>query len=120
MAEVPKLPASRPDAVDPTGSPASQVPVRRLGTASEASLSFALAACCGIAAGLASTLFLGTLDAVTSIRWRFPWLLMLLPVAGVATVQVYRAWGRGRSAAPRWCWMPSGTPGPGFRASSRQ
>ena len=95
MAEVPKLPASRPDAVDPTGSPASQVPVRRLGTASEAFLSFALAACCGIAAGLASTLFLGTLDAVTSIRWRFPWLLMLLPVAGVATVQVYRAWGRG-------------------------
>ena len=57
--------------------------------------SLALAACCGIAAGLAGALFLTALDAVTSLRWRFPWLLYLLPVAGVVSVRAYRAWGRG-------------------------
>ena len=94
MAEVPKSPASPPEAVDPSGNPASKVSVRPLGTASGSVVSFALAACCGIAAGLAGAFFLGALDVVTSLRWRMPWLMFLLPVAGVATVQAYRAWGR--------------------------
>src|SRR5438874_318706 len=38
----------------------------------------------GAAIGSAVALFLWSLDAVTKIRWAHPWLLFLLPIAGVA------------------------------------
>ncbi len=49
----------------------------------------------GLGAGLASAVFLIALDAVTALRWRHPWLLYLLPVAGLAMVRAYALWGRG-------------------------
>lgn len=49
----------------------------------------------GAGAGLASALFLVALDAVTALRWRFPWLSILLPAAGLLMVRAYTLWGRG-------------------------
>jgi len=46
-----------------------------------------------IAIGSAVALFLWLLDAVTHIRWQYPWLLFLLPVAGVIIYFVYKLWG---------------------------
>lgn len=37
--------------------------------------------------------FLWSLDRMTELRWQYPWLLWLLPVAGVAVVWIYRAVG---------------------------
>ncbi|MCU1457823.1 MAG: voltage-gated chloride channel protein [Actinomycetia bacterium] len=51
----------------------------------------------GVLAGLASALFLVTLDWATDTRLSNPWLLYLLPVAGLAVGCVYRYLG-GRSA----------------------
>jgi H+/Cl- antiporter ClcA len=47
----------------------------------------------GIAVGSAVALFLASLDAVTALRWREPWLLYLLPVAGLVTAVAYRLFG---------------------------
>lgn len=38
--------------------------------------------------------FLWLLDKVTVIRWRQPWLLYLLPLAGVVIYYLYRLWGK--------------------------
>jgi len=38
-----------------------------------------IAALAGLGSGLTSAFFLTALDAVTAIRWRYPWLLFLLP-----------------------------------------
>lgn len=46
-----------------------------------------------VLAGSASALFLWALDRVTALRFGFPWLLYLLPVAGVLIVGLYQAWG---------------------------
>lgn len=54
-----------------------------------------IAALAGLGSGLASAVFLAALEAVTATRWRHPWLLFLLPVAGLFMVRAYAAWGRG-------------------------
>ena len=54
-----------------------------------------IAALAGLGSGLASAVFLAALDAVTATRWRHPWLLFLLPVAGLLMVRAYATWGRG-------------------------
>ncbi|MDX1680160.1 MAG: voltage-gated chloride channel family protein [Akkermansiaceae bacterium] len=48
--------------------------------------------------GSASALFLWSLDTLTRVRFENPWLLYLLPVAGIAIVWMYRRIG-GRSDA---------------------
>ncbi|HTI69597.1 MAG TPA: voltage-gated chloride channel family protein [Candidatus Limnocylindria bacterium] len=44
-------------------------------------------------AGSASAGFLWALDAVTRLRFDFPWLLFLLPLAGPVIVWLYQTWG---------------------------
>lgn len=46
-----------------------------------------------IAIGLACAFFLYALDQVTLLRFRYPWLLYLLPFAGVAMVYTYTRFG---------------------------
>lgn len=46
-----------------------------------------------ITIGCAVALFLWLLDAVTHIRWHYPWLLFLLPAAGVVIYFIYKLWG---------------------------
>jgi H+/Cl- antiporter ClcA len=43
--------------------------------------------------GSACALFLWSLDRVTIARWEHPWLLYLLPVAGIAIAWLYRTFG---------------------------
>lgn len=45
-------------------------------------------------AGSASAAFLWSLDAVTHLRFEHPWLLYLLPLAGLAIVWLYRVGGK--------------------------
>jgi len=45
--------------------------------------------------GVASSLFLYALDAVTRFRWQHRWITLLLPFAGLAMVQAYRCLGHG-------------------------
>jgi H+/Cl- antiporter ClcA len=52
-----------------------------------------LAGLVGALAGTASAGFLISLDAVTHARFAQPWLLFLLPLAGVLTALVYRRFG---------------------------
>ena len=47
----------------------------------------------GCLIGLGSALFLYTLDWVTLRRYSSPWLLFLLPLAGLAQAALYAAWG---------------------------
>ena len=47
-----------------------------------------------MAVGSACAFFLWSLDAVTNLRFQQPWLLYLLPVAGVAVGLVYHRWGK--------------------------
>ncbi len=54
-----------------------------------------IAALAGLGSGLTSAVFLTALDAVTATRWRYPWLLFLLPVAGLLMIRAYAAWGPG-------------------------
>lgn len=53
-----------------------------------------LAAVVGALAGVAAAGFLWSLEFVTRMRFANPWLLALLPVAGVLSVWCYRAFGR--------------------------
>jgi len=46
-----------------------------------------------IVIGSATALFLWLLDAVTHMRWQYPWLLFLLPAAGVVIYFVYKKLG---------------------------
>jgi H+/Cl- antiporter ClcA len=48
----------------------------------------------GILVGSAVAFFLWSLDRVTELQWSFPWLLFLLPVAGILTGWIYQRWGR--------------------------
>lgn len=48
----------------------------------------------GGAVGSAVAMFLWSLDEVTQLQWRNPWLLYLLPVAGLVSGWAYYAWGR--------------------------
>lgn len=52
-----------------------------------------LGALVGILAGLSSAFFLWTLDKVTLYRIEHPWLLWLLPFAGLAVGLAYHHWG---------------------------
>lgn len=53
-----------------------------------------LAAPTAIVIGSAVALFLWLLDAATTTRWQHPWLIWMLPVAGVAIVVAYHHWGK--------------------------
>jgi H+/Cl- antiporter ClcA len=48
----------------------------------------------GLLAGSASALFLWSLDRATELRWQSPWLLFLLPVAGLVVGWTYQHVGR--------------------------
>lgn len=48
-----------------------------------------------VLAGSASALFLWSLDQVTGLHWRNPWLVWLLPVGGVAVGFLYHRIGKG-------------------------
>ncbi len=48
----------------------------------------------GIMAGTAVAFFLWSLDVVTQIRFEHPWLLYLLPLAGVLVGYIYHRWGK--------------------------
>lgn len=54
-----------------------------------------LGALVGVLSGSASALFLASLGWATSTRGAHPWLLWLLPFAGLAMGQVYQRWGAG-------------------------
>lgn len=47
-----------------------------------------------IAVGSACAFFLWSLDAVTNIRFKHPWLLYFLPLAGLGVGLVYHRWGK--------------------------
>jgi putative peptidoglycan lipid II flippase len=47
-----------------------------------------------VAIGATSAFFLSSLDEVTTTRLDLPWLLYLLPIAGLALAGVYQCWGR--------------------------
>jgi H+/Cl- antiporter ClcA len=53
----------------------------------------ALASVVGALAGCASALFLVSLDAVTATRFALPWLVALLPLAGLLSAWAYRRHG---------------------------
>jgi H+/Cl- antiporter ClcA len=61
----------------------------------ESGLWLLLAGSVGVAAGLASALFLVLLDSATRTRETSPWLIALLPVAGVVLVFIYHHYGAG-------------------------
>lgn len=46
------------------------------------------------AIGTVSALFLWLLEHATEARWDHPWLLYLLPLAGIASAALYHRWGR--------------------------
>lgn len=55
-----------------------------------------LSGCCcviGTAAGFAAALFLWSLDHVTQLHWQHPWLLFLLPLAGLLSGILYATAG---------------------------
>jgi len=56
--------------------------------------SLALVAPLGLAIGSACAVFLWSLQQVTLLRWEEPWLLYLLPLAGLVVGLVYHRWGR--------------------------
>jgi H+/Cl- antiporter ClcA len=49
----------------------------------------------GVCTGSLVALFLAGLDRVTELHWRNPWLLFLLPMAGVFSAWMYRVAGKG-------------------------
>jgi H+/Cl- antiporter ClcA len=56
--------------------------------------SFLLATAVGVLSGVASWFFLWSLDLATQTRQNNPWLLFILPVAGVVIAVTYRAAGK--------------------------
>lgn len=61
----------------------------------ESARGIALAVPLGMAVGSAVALFLWLLDLATTTRWQQPWLMVLMPVAGVLIVVVYQRLGKG-------------------------
>lgn len=59
----------------------------------DAARDLALAAVVGALSGTAAAAFLGALDAVTTTRFSHPWLIALLPVAGLLSALAYRRLG---------------------------
>ena len=54
---------------------------------------FVLAAPLAVMVGSACALFLWSLDQVTQLRFQQPWLVWLLPIAGMVIVWLYQTWG---------------------------
>lgn len=52
----------------------------------------------GAAVGSMVALFLWSLEQVTQIHWQYPWLLYLLPLAGIASGLLYHYWGKDSEA----------------------
>ncbi|MBM4002931.1 MAG: voltage-gated chloride channel family protein [Planctomycetes bacterium] len=52
----------------------------------------------GTLTGSAVAFFLWALDGVTQLQWQNPWLLWLLPIAGVGSGLVYHRWGQAAEA----------------------
>ena len=75
-------------------SPLAALPRPTLAATRMALAGTGLAALVGALAGTAGAGFLVALDAVTAARFAHPWLLALLPLAGVLMVWAYRAAGR--------------------------
>jgi H+/Cl- antiporter ClcA len=67
-----------------------------------------------VATGSLVALFLWLLDRVTFLRWQHPWLLYLLPVAGVAIYLVYKHWGKNSAAGNNLIITELHTPGTGI------
>jgi H+/Cl- antiporter ClcA len=70
----------------------------------------------GIAIGSAVALFLWSLDAVTRLRWGHPWLLFLLPVAGIGIALIYHLVGRSVEAGNNLLMDQIHAPGGGVPA----
>ena len=52
----------------------------------------------GVLVGSSVAFFLWSLDRVTEIQWQYPWLLYLLPAAGIASGLMYRCLGQNSEA----------------------
>ena len=52
----------------------------------------------GVIVGSAVAFFLWSLDQVTHLHWQNPWLLYLLPIAGVISGLLYQYWGQSAEA----------------------
>jgi H+/Cl- antiporter ClcA len=52
----------------------------------------------GMLVGSAVAFFLWSLDFVTHLHWRYPWLLYFLPIAGLGSGWVYYHWGHNSEA----------------------
>ena len=52
----------------------------------------------GAVVGSSVALFLWSLDRVTEIQWQYPWLLYVLPVAGLASGYLYHRVGQSAEA----------------------
>jgi H+/Cl- antiporter ClcA len=59
---------------------------------------FTLLAVLGLVVGSVSAFFIWALDAVTLVRFSQPWLLYLLPVAGLGVGLLYQSYGRSAAA----------------------
>ncbi len=59
-------------------------------------------------------LFLWLLDRVTLLRWQHPWLLYLLPLAGVGIYFFYKLWGKNSAAGNNLIITELHTPGAGI------
>ena len=75
-------------------SPLAALPRPTLAATRTALVGAGLAALVGALAGTAGAGFLVALDTVTAARFAHPWLLALLPLAGVLMVWAYRVAGQ--------------------------
>lgn len=89
-------PAPQPPATEGRGPGSRPGPARSAASPpAELAGPLGLGTVCGVGAGLLSAVFLQVLDTVTAIRWSNPWLVFLMPLAGVLMLRAYQAWGRG-------------------------
>ncbi len=70
-----------------------------------------------VAVGCASAVFMWALDAVTRLRFEYPFCIWLLPIGGVLTVAVYQRWGgaacKGTDLLLEWVQQPGAERVPG-------
>lgn len=85
--------ALAPFAMEKTATHADKPPARFSALLQEAGLAVVV----GLLAGTASAGFLISLDHVTAVRFASPWLVALLPVAGIVMAWVYRLSGGARA-----------------------
>ena len=70
----------------------------------------------GAVVGSAVALFLWSLDRVTELHWQYPWLLYLLPVAGLASGYLYYRFGQTAEAGNNLIMEQIHAPGGGVPA----